>query len=145
MPRAVVVIVLIFIGEVADTADAIRGELCRTHRLIDLRADIGRHAETFHRVRIEAVLDLRPRETEAVDVVGLALVVEVERHAIVCERRLIEHAANAELARENVVELLHQLQTAEANWLTAPTRSRIDVGVIRPLNEIHRGGVGIAL
>jgi len=36
------------------------------------------------------------------------------------ERRLIEHTADAELAGEDVVELLHQLQTAEANRLAAP-------------------------
>ena len=132
-------VVLSLVREVAGAADAIHRELLRSHPLVDFRADVGGHTEALHGVRIEAVLDFRPRDAEAVRVSGLAVRVEIELHAVLRERRLIEHAADAELAREDVIEFLHELQAAETHVVV------IDRRVVRPLDEIHGGGVGIAL
>src|SRR5215470_15656151 len=93
--RAVVVIVLSAISKVAGAADARLRELLRAHLLVNRRANVRSHAEAFHRVRIEPILDLRPRNTEPVNVIWLAGVrIDIERDAVIRERRLIEHAGD---------------------------------------------------
>src|SRR6185369_10488755 len=134
---AVVVIVHASVGEIAGGAHAGCGELLRSHLLVDLRTDVRSHAEAFHRVRVEAVHDLRSGKTKAVDVVRLAIR-DVERHAIIGQRRLIEHAADAKLPRVDVVERLGELYATETLWRTVgPTVVRPTV--VRSLYKVQRG------
>src|SRR6185503_13022992 len=141
---AVVVIVHTSVREIAGSAHAGCGELLRSHLLIDLRTDVRSHAEAFHRVRVKAVHDLWSRKTKAVDVIRFTRrTIDVERHAIIGQRRLIEHAADAKLARVDVVERLRELYSAKTLRRTVgPTVVR--PAVIRSLNKVQRGRVRIA-
>src|ERR1051325_3572527 len=139
---AIVVIVHTSVREIAGGAHAGRGEFLRSHLLVDLRTDVRSHAEAFHRVRVKTVHDFWSRKSKAVDVIRLAIR-DVERDAILRQRRLIEHAADAKLSRVDVVERLRELHTAKTLWRTiGPTVVR--ASVVRALDKVQRCRVGIA-
>src|SRR6185369_12759319 len=140
--RTVVVIVHASVGEIAGGAHAGCGELLRSHLLVDLRTNIRSHAEAFHRVRVETIHDLWSRKTKAVDVIRFAIR-DIKRHAILRERRLIEHAAYTKLSRVDVVERLRELHTAKTLRRTVgPTVVR--ASVVCALDKVQRSRVRIA-